>query len=212
MFFIRHGCILEKSAMEDNIYEALYRYTRALSVALGFRDQMTQLHSERVRALSVELGKRCRLDEQEIESLKVGSSFHDIGKIGIADRILLKPAPFDDDEWKIMKRHPEIGERIMLSTGFEGAELAARVIRHHHEHYDGGGYPDGLSFEQIPVCARIISIADSYDAMAVTRSYHSARSHQQIMDILERETGRKHDPDLMGIFRGFIENSEFRAA
>lgn len=197
--------------MQDEVYAALYRYTKALSVALGFRDRMTGLHSERVRGLCLAIGKYCSLSEVELAALGLGASFHDIGKIGIPDHVLLKPVAFDPAEWAVMKQHSEIGEKIMLSTELKGSELAANVIRHHHEHYDGTGYPDGLSGESIPVCSRIISIADSYDAMAVTRSYHRAKNHEEIMQILEKETGEKHDPDLMEVFSQIIGKSEFKA-
>ena len=117
----------------DDIFEVLRRYTAGLSAALGYRDLMTRLHSERVRGLSEAIGERYGLDEHEVSALRMGSSFHDIGKIGIPDAILLKPSQFDDEEWAVMKRHSEIGEDIMLSTGLEGAQQAALVIRHHHE-------------------------------------------------------------------------------
>ncbi|MHB1301413.1 MAG: HD-GYP domain-containing protein [Burkholderiales bacterium] len=195
-----------------SIYDGLFKYTKALSVALGYRDFLTRLHSERVHGLSDAIGKRCGLDKQEIESLRVSSSFHDIGKIGIPDRILLKPAQFDEDEWAVMKQHSEIGEKIMLATELEGSLQPARAIRHHHEHYDGRGYPDGISGESIPVCSRIISIADSYDAMAVTRSYHTAKNHSKIMSIMHEETGGKFDPHLMRIFFEVIRGSPFKVA
>ncbi len=159
--------------MEDQIYNSLLKYTKALSVALGYRDLLTRLHSERVRGLSAAIGKSCGLSRKEFNTLNIAASFHDIGKIGIPDHILLKPSKLDEDEWQIMKQHSEIGEKIILSIDLEGAPQAARLIRHHHEHYDGRGYPDKLSGEDIPICSRIISIADSYDAMAVTRSYHA---------------------------------------
>jgi response regulator RpfG family c-di-GMP phosphodiesterase len=198
--------------LEDPIYNALYTYTKALSVALGFRDLLTRLHSERVQGLSVQIGLLCGLSKNEINALNIASSFHDIGKIGIPDHILLKPAKFDDNEWETMKTHSEIGEKIMASTELEGSLQAALLIRHHHEHYDGQGYPDKLSGNDIPICSRIISIADSYDAMAVTRSYHQARSHPEIMDILDKENGRKHDPALMDIFCKVIESSKYKAS
>jgi HD-GYP domain-containing protein (c-di-GMP phosphodiesterase class II) len=200
--------------METNIsaYDALYRYTRALSTALGFRDLMTRLHSERVYALSMAIGVRYGLDTVKLGALRMSSSFHDIGKIGTPDKVLLKPGRLDADEWEVMKQHSEIGEKILHATEIEGSELAALAIRHHHEHYDGGGYPDGLAGEEIPVCSRIISIADSYDAMAVTRSYHQARKHSEVMKILREENGQKHDPQLMSIFMEVIDSSPFRTA
>ena len=197
--------------LEDHIFNYLLKYTKALSVALGYRDLLTRLHSTRVQGLSKQIGEYYGLSNNEINILNIASSFHDIGKIGIPDRILLKPSKFDEAEWETMKQHSEIGEKIILSTELEGSQLASRLIRHHHEHYNGMGYPDKLSGENIPICSRIISIADSYDAMAVTRSYHDARTHVEIMAVLHEEAGSKHDPELMRVFCELIESSELRA-
>jgi response regulator RpfG family c-di-GMP phosphodiesterase len=198
--------------LEDPIFNSLLKYTRALSVALGYRDLLTRLHSQRVQGLSEKIGEHCGLSTSELNALNIAASFHDIGKIGIPDHILLKPSQFNEAELETMKQHSEIGEKIMLSTELEGAQQAALLIRHHHEHYNGIGYPDELSGESIPICSRIISIADSYDAMAVTRSYHHARTHLEIMAILHEESGGKHDPELMRVFCKIIEFSEFRTA
>jgi response regulator RpfG family c-di-GMP phosphodiesterase len=198
--------------LEDPLFNALYMYTKALSVALGYRDLLTRLHSERVQGLSREIGVHFGLSRNELNALHIAASFHDIGKIGIPDHILLKPAQFDEAEWETMKQHSEIGEKIMAATELEGSHQAALLIRHHHEHYNGQGYPDKLSGANIPICARIISIADSYDAMAVTRSYHNARTHPEIMAILHEETGAKHDPELMSYFSEIIESSNYKAA
>jgi HD-GYP domain-containing protein (c-di-GMP phosphodiesterase class II) len=191
---------------DNQIFESLRRYTKALSVALGYRDLLTSLHSERVHKLSILIGRKCGLNAEETNILSISSSFHDIGKIGIPDHILLKPSALDEAEWETMRQHAEIGEKIMLSTELEGSVEAANIIRHHHEHHDGGGYPDGLSGEAIPLCSRITAIADSYDAMAVTRSYHKARTHAEIMEILAGESGTKHDPQLLRIFFDLIDN------
>ena len=197
---------------EDPVYAALYSYTRALSVALGHRDTLTQLHSERVRGLCEVIGRACGLSKSELGILKIAASFHDIGKIGIPDSVLLKPAQFEPSEWETMKQHSQIGWEIMSVTQLQGAHEAALAIRQHHEHYDGRGYPDQLAGEAISISARIISIADSYDAMAQTRSYHRSKPHALIMPILHRETGEKHDPHLMRVFCKLIESSEFKAA
>ncbi len=185
--------------------------TESLAVALGERDQHTRQHSDRVVALSVELGRHCDFSGSELDSLMLGARFHDVGKIGIPDRVLQKPAPFDAEEWVTMKQHPVIGERILLAIGNKEAIEAAGIVRHHHEHFDGSGYPDGLAGSAIPVFARIISLADSYDAIAVARPYHHSRSHRQIMDILHSEVGLKHDPDLLHAFCAVIEKSDRRA-
>lgn len=197
--------------LEDKFLVSLIKYTKALSVALGYRDIHTQLHSERVQRLSLEIGEYCGLSKKEINVLNIAASFHDIGKIGIPDHILFKPSQFNEAEWEKMKKHSEIGEKIIASTELEGSQYASLVIRHHHEHYNGMGYPDKLSGESIPICSRIISIADSYDAMAVTRPYHHARSHLKIMPILDEETGEKFDPELMRVFCKIIESSKFIA-
>ena len=189
---------------------ALNKYTKALTTALGYRDLMTSMHSERVHGLSMEIGMQCNLDDNQLGALEIGSAFHDVGKIGIPDSILMKPGKLDKDEWDTMTTHCEMGQKILLATELEGSKRAGAIIRHHHESFNGNGYPDKLSGEDIPICSRIISIADSYDAMAVTRSYHKARSHPEIMKILHEETGQKHDPYLMKIFVKLIENSPLK--
>lgn len=197
---------------DDSVYHALFKYTQALSVALGYRDNFTRLHSQRVRDLSEELGMRCGLSENELAILKISASFHDIGKIGIPDEILRKPAAFDEHEKAQMRKHSEIGADIMRATELDGADWAALIIRHHHEHFDGLGYPDGLAGEAIPLGARIIGITDSYDAMSEMRPYHATRTHTEVMDLLHGETGQKHDPELMRLFTEIIEKSRFRSA
>ncbi len=194
------------------IYTALHSYTKSLSVALGYRDLLTRLHSDRVRELSEAIGVQYGLTSQKLDLLKIAASLHDIGKIGIPDRVLMKPSQLDEAKWEIMKRHSEMGEKIVAATGLEGSLQASLVIRYHHEYYNGCGYPDGIAGEEIPICSRIISIADSYDAMAVTRSYNCAKKHSEIMDILRTETGQKHDPKLMSIFCEIIEFSQFKVA
>ncbi len=194
----------------NSTFGPIYKYTKALLVALGYRDKMTRLHSERVLALSQALGVGCGLSAEELNTLKIGAAFHDIGKIGVPDRVLLKPARLDVAEWEVMRQHSEIGQRILLSTDFDGARSAALVIRHHHEYFNGDGYPDRLSGEKIPIGSRIVAIVDSYDAMAVTRAYHAARKHEEIIDILHSESGEKHDPQLMRLFFRIIERSPLK--
>jgi HD-GYP domain-containing protein (c-di-GMP phosphodiesterase class II) len=158
------------------------------------------------------MGLHCGLSTEELDILRIGASLHDIGKIGTPDRILLKLSQLDGTEWETMKEHSEIGEKILLATELEGSRQASLVVRHHHEHYNGQGYPDGRSGEAIPVQSRIVSIADSYDAMAVTRSYSRAKKHTEIMEVLRDEAGGKHDPQLLRVFCAVIECSEFKTA
>lgn len=188
----------------------LQNIARSLSVALGERDSYTLAHSSRVITLSAELASHLDFSQEELDLLALGAQFHDIGKIGIPDHILHKPTPFEDDEWECMKQHSLIGERIILAIGSDKSTEVARMIRHHHEKFDGSGYPDGLAGTEIPVLSRIISLTDSYDAIAVSRPYHKARRHQAIMDILASEEGIKHDPDLLYAFSAVIEKSAMR--
>jgi len=184
---------------------------RTLTVALGERDPHTRQHSERVVQLADALGTHIDLTEHELEILALGARFHDIGKIGIPDRVLGKPAPFEEDDWACMKQHPLIGERIVLAIGASRSPDVALSVRHHHENFDGSGYPDGLKGTEIPLFSRIISLVDNYDAMAEQRPYHKARGHQAVMDIMTREAGVKHDPDLLHAFYTVIEKSDMRA-
>ncbi len=195
----------------ENNEVPLKNIARPLSVALGERDHHTRQHSERVVDLALALGRHIELSSRELELLALGAEFHDLGKIGIPDQILRKPAAFEDTEWACMKQHAEIGERIILAIADDKSPEVARIVRHHHEHFDGTGYPDRLSGTAIPLYSRIISLTDSYDAMAVTRPYHQGRGHQTVMDILVSETGIKHDPDLLHAFCAVIEKSERRA-
>ena len=185
---------------------------RSLAVALGERDSGTLMHSDRVVRLSAEMGNHLKLSAQDLDVLAMGAQFHDVGKIGIPDNVLSKPAAFEANEWAVMKQHPLIGERIVLAIGAEHSPEIARVVRHHHENFDGSGYPDGLAGTDIPLLSRIISLADNYDAMAVARPYHKARQHQEVMDILHEGAGTKHDPELLQAFCVIIENSEMRTS
>lgn len=181
-----------------------------LSTALGARDFHTRAHSDRVVQLSTELGQHIELSTDELTMLALGAQFHDLGKIGIPDKILCKPTPFEADEWACMQQHAVIGEQIIRAMNGEKSPGIARTVRHHHEHFDGSGYPDGLRDTEIPLYSRIISLADSYDAMIATRAYHKPRLHHEVMAILEREAGSKHDPDLLHVFRLAIEKSSVR--
>jgi HD-GYP domain-containing protein (c-di-GMP phosphodiesterase class II) len=183
----------------------------SLVTALGARDRHTRAHSDRVVQLTAELGLHIELSEYELEMLGLGAQFHDLGKIGIPDKVLRKPAAFEEDEWACMKRHAVIGEQIILAINGEKSPDIARTVRHHHEHFDGSGYPDGLRGSAIPLYSRIISLADSYDAMIETRAYHQPRLHREVMDILSSESGSKHDPDLLHAFCAAIEKSAMRA-
>lgn len=155
-------------------------------------------HSERVSKICAKIGGAIGMKNEEIALLKAISNLHDIGKIAIDDAILNKPGKLDDKEWEQIKRHPEIGYRI-LSTSPEYAEIAQDILSH-HERYDGRGYPRGIKGEDIPLRARIISIADSYDAMVSERPYRKPLTHQEAIDEIKRNLGTQFDPHIGQIF------------
>lgn len=188
-----------EDALEDDLPPE--RFAKTLVTALDERDGHTREHSDRVSALAAALGRECRLSGRELRLLGIAGAMHDIGKIGIPDHILLKPGRFSPDEWQFMQSHAVRGERIVRSIELDGMDAVATIIRHHHEHFDGSGYPDRITGEDIPVLSRILSIVDSYDAMAMPRPYHPARPHDEVMATLNAEEGVKHDPAILELFR-----------
>jgi HD-GYP domain-containing protein (c-di-GMP phosphodiesterase class II) len=144
--------------------------------------------------------------------VRLVAGLHDIGKIGIPDIILKKSSKLDDQDWPIMKTHPARGERIVMASTLENATEVANGVRHHHERYDGHGYPDGLAGEAIPVVSRIVAIADTYDAMARLRDYGTPLAHGQIMRELQRVAGAQHDAYLSAKFSVVVESSPFKAS
>jgi HD-GYP domain-containing protein (c-di-GMP phosphodiesterase class II) len=175
-------------------------------VALDERDRPTGQHCGRVERLAVELGKQCGLSTRELDILRVAAAFHDVGKIGIPDRVLQKETPFDADDWAIMKTHSARSQRIILATNLDEAPAIGLVARHHHERWDGLGYPDGLAGEAIPILARIIALVDAYDAMANLRYYRPSRSHAQIMAVLSDERGARYDAHLCDKFAWIMQD------
>jgi HD-GYP domain-containing protein (c-di-GMP phosphodiesterase class II) len=184
--------------------------TNVVAVALDVRDRTTGRHCSRVAGLSLELGRACGLSEDDLHILRTAAAFHDVGKIGIPDTVLLKVAPFTDDDWVIMKTHSAKSQRIIVAAGLDGGDEIGLIARHHHERYDGAGYPDGLAGEAIPIMARIVALADTYDAMARTRVYRQGRPHELIMQCLAEEQGQ-HDPYLLTKFSKLIKDSPFKA-
>ena len=155
-------------------------------------------HSERVSKICLRMGTALKMKSEDIKLLEAISNLHDIGKIAIDDAILNKPGKLDDREWEQIKKHPEIGYRILATTP-EYAEIAQDILSH-HERYDGRGYPRGIKGEDIPLRARIISIADSYDAMISERPYRKPLTHQQAIEEIKRNLGTQFDPELGTLF------------
>jgi putative nucleotidyltransferase with HDIG domain len=184
-----------------NSLEDAYRSTlKALTAALETRDLETHGHSERVVTYSLRLGRAYGLDAVRMKALEFGSLLHDIGKIGVPDLILRKPAKLTEEEWVLMREHPTHGQQIL--RGIEFLEGAARVVAQHHEKWDGSGYPLGLQGEEIDLCARIFSVADAFDAMTSDRVYRKGKPYQDAARELDDWAGKQFDPKVVEAFHG----------
>ncbi|MFH1625842.1 MAG: HD domain-containing phosphohydrolase [Pseudomonadota bacterium] len=190
---------IENSVLYESIYNNLVETLRAMVNAIEARDKYTRRHSQRVTALAMDIGREMKCSEEEIETIKLAGSLHDIGKIGIRDSILLKRGALSKDEFDVIKTHPVIGENIVRPLGMLPTEQA--IIRHHHERWDGKGYPDGLSGENIPPLARILSVADTFDAMVSNRPYRGAKSLEGSMTEIENLSHYQFDGDVVQAFR-----------
>lgn len=166
--------------------------------ALDAKDHYTFGHSMRVAFYSLELGREIGLNEEELYQLEMSALFHDIGKIGVPDSVLLKPSRLDEEEFQAMKLHPSLSYEIL--SDFEVFRDVARYAKHHHERYDGRGYPDGLKGEEIPFFSRIILIADTFDAMTSTRPYRKGLSYDIAFSELKEFAGSQFDPNLVDHF------------
>ena len=164
----------------------------ALVSALEARDPYTEAHAGRIKDFALALGVALRIPMAARRSVRLGAILHDVGKIGISDAILSKPGPLTQEEWAVMKTHPQVGERMLRRVDFLAEALP--VVRHHHERWDGGGYPDGLAGTAIPIGARIVAACDAFDAMTTDRPYRAAISRADACDELLAGAGTQFDP------------------
>ena len=175
----------------------------ALVTALDAREHETHAHSQRVGEYTVRLAHEMGVDAESVKVIRRGAMLHDIGKIGIPDRVLLKPGRLTDTEWDEMRRHPQIGYWIL--RGIEGLKPAAEIVLAHHERYDGRGYPRQLSGEDIPLGARIFSVMDTFDAITSDRPYRGGRSYPEALGEIEAGAGGQFDPRVVEHFRRIPE-------
>jgi putative nucleotidyltransferase with HDIG domain len=174
-----------------------------LANALEAKDSYTRGHSERVAALSRRVASALGLAPSLVDVVGQAGLLHDIGKIGVPEAILRKPGPLSPEEWHVMRAHPAIGAQIVAP--FEFFEGAARAIRHHHERWDGSGYPDGLAREAIPLEARIVAVVDVFDALTSARSYRPALGRDAACAVLRQEAGHTLDETVVAALLGVIE-------
>jgi putative nucleotidyltransferase with HDIG domain len=180
--------------LERSIFQSLH----GLANALEAKDPYTRGHSQRVAGLAGRLARSSGADPAQVRVIARAGLLHDIGKIGIPEAILRKPGPLTDEEWEIMRSHPAVGARIVAPIQCFSEE--ALVIRHHHERMDGSGYPDGVGGTTIPRGARIVAVADVYDALTSNRPYRRALSHEDALAQIEAWAGRMLDEELVTFF------------
>ena len=186
----------------QQLQRGIYQSLLGLANALEAKDVYTRGHSERVGASSRRLAITLGLAPAEVEVIARAGLLHDIGKIGIPEAVLRKTGTLSPEEWEVMRRHPEIGAQIVAP--FEFFTAGAVIIRHHHERVDGSGYPDRLAGAAIPLGARIVAVADVYDALTSDRPYRSARSSDAARAHLEAQAGRGLDEEIVGAFLGLV--------
>jgi HD-GYP domain-containing protein (c-di-GMP phosphodiesterase class II) len=175
----------------------------AFNQLLDLKDLNTGVHSTRLAEWGMRVGQELGLEESELQNLEVAALLHDIGKVGIPDAILRKPGRLDADEYALMKKHPEYGWAVLrMLPGFERAALD---ILHHHENFDGKGYPAGLKELEIPVVSRIVSVIDAFDAMVSSRPYRVGLPHEEAVRRLIESSGTQFDPAVVQCFIGFAQ-------
>jgi len=201
--------IIENLALYENIYENLFSTLYAFVETIEARDPYTKQHSARVSSYAMLIAEANGCMQKEIEALNIAGYLHDIGKIGIPDNILLKPGRLTDDEFEIIKRHPMIGSNIVGHLGMWAGEQG--IIRHHHERYDGKGYPEGLRGEEIPILARILSVADVYDAITTDRSYRAKMQEEKALGIIKESAGTQFDSQIVAVFLNLHKQGKIKS-
>jgi HD-GYP domain-containing protein (c-di-GMP phosphodiesterase class II) len=187
---------IENSKLNRDIEKTYFETISALALAVDCKDKFSNGHLDRVADHAVTIGKRLGLDDEDLDTLRDAARLHDLGKIGIPDEILNKDSGLTDEEWVIMRRHPEIGESIIKPV--KSLQHLCDLIRHHHEKLDGSGYPDGLKGDEISPLVRILSVADVYDALTTERSYRPRKSKEEAITII-RSMKNHLDQDIVDI-------------
>ncbi|MGA9193216.1 MAG: HD domain-containing phosphohydrolase [Anaerolineales bacterium] len=198
LFAHQAAVAIENARLFNALAEAYDQTLDALVAALDTRDRETEGHSQRVVRIALLIAAEMAYPEDDLNNLQRGALLHDIGKIGIPDAILRKPGPLDDDEWEIMRKHPEFGRRMLAGIPFLKRPLD--VIYAHQERYDGTGYPEGLAGEEIPIGARIFAVADTFDAITSDRPYRKGQPLETARQIIRDNSGTQFDPKVVQVF------------
>jgi len=192
------GLHLENAGLFEDVNAMFLGTLEAITASIDAKDRYTCGHSRRVARLTRQLAEAIGLDAQTVQRMHIAGLVHDVGKIGVPENVLCKSGSLSEDEFGQVRRHPEIGWNILKDIPNFGDILPG--VRHHHERWDGGGYPDGLAGEEIPLCARLITLADAFDAMCSTRTYRTAMDRTKVLDIIRDGAGSQFDPSLVSAF------------
>ena len=195
---LQAGAAIQRARLTENLRYLFYDTVSALVAAVEAKDAYTKGHSERVASIAVRLARHMTLTDDIVQTVHLAGLLHDIGKIGVAENVLNKPGSLTPVEWKIVYNHPEEGAKIVKKVRNMGEVV--RAIRYHHEDWAGTGYPEGLKGDQIPLTARILAVADGFDAMSSPRSYRPAMSERQAREEIQKWAGRRYDPRLVDTF------------
>jgi len=196
------GVAIERARLMDNLSNLFYQTIRTLVATIEAKDKYTRGHSERVTSYAVQIAQEMELEQETIDLIHLGGLLHDIGKVGIPESVLNKPGRLTKEEFEIIKTHPVIGADIVRNI--QGTERVLELVLHHHEKFEGGGYPDGLSGDQITLPTRILTVADCYDAMTSSRSYRKNFVKEEIIAEFERCSPSQFDPDITKVFLELI--------
>ena len=199
--------VLERAEYLKELERTREAILKSFGRILEHRDLETRGHTDRVVRLTEFLGRRFGYRGPRLEALRWGAYLHDIGKLGIPDAVLLKPGSLSPEEWKIMRSHPEVAVEMLKPLGFL-PDITLNVVRHHHEHWDGSGYPDGLKGEDIPLEARIFAVADVFDALVSPRPYKKAWPLEKAAEELSKEAGKTLDPQVVKVFLSALKARE----
>ena len=195
---------VENIRLHENLKEKLLNAVSTLAMALEAKDAYTRGHSQRVSHYSVQIARKLGLNEREIEAIRLAGMLHDIGKIGIRDQILHKQGKLTEEEWKQVRKHPEISVSIL--SRIPDLRGILKIIRHHHEHYDGRGYPSGLSGEDIPLGARILAVTDMLDALISDRPYREKITFMEAIEEIRKVSGTQLDPQIVEVLDQIVES------
>ena len=195
---------IENASLYRDVRESYQGAIRALASALEVKDAYTRGHSDTVARWAVAIAQRLDMSPQEVEGIEMAAILHDIGKIGVREDILNKPGKLNDEEWEEVKKHPELSYKIISGINFPWEIVP--IIYAHHERYDGKGYPAGLKGEEIPLGARIIAVADVYEAMTSDRAYRKGSSEKVVVEELKRVAGSQLDPEIVAVFIAILKS------